>query len=131
MKKVLQLIVLLSFIINCLAQKNSYSGIQLNFYSENNGSLNDRNSTNTQENQKSNISFTPNKGQIADMKGIVCPDVLYKSNGGDVDVFLRKSGISYVLSNMTQVMEKAEKQMEDMEHSIGFNQDAFQQKKLN
>ncbi|MBI2271746.1 MAG: SBBP repeat-containing protein [Bacteroidetes bacterium] len=58
------------------------------------------------------ISFTPNKGQVADAAGDLRPDVLYKGEGGGSDIYIRKTGISYVLSNVNEVtkeiIEKAE-----------------------
>ena len=62
----------------------------------------------------SGICFTPNKGQIADMDGKLCPDVLYKGDGGGADIYLRKTGLSYVYSNMGEVMYKVNEQVEEL-----------------
>ncbi|MBI2269337.1 MAG: hypothetical protein HYU69_03165 [Bacteroidetes bacterium] len=65
----------------------------------------------------SGMSFTPNKGQIADMNGKPCPDVLYKGETPGADIYLRKTGISYVLSDMNQVMHEIEEEVEEKEHN--------------
>ncbi len=46
------------------------------------------------------ITFTENKGQVTDNQKHVRPDILYKGDGAGVDVYLRKTGVSYVLSNL-------------------------------
>ncbi|MBI2271001.1 MAG: PKD domain-containing protein [Bacteroidetes bacterium] len=63
----------------------------------------------------SGMSFTLNKGQIADRNGKPCPEVLYKSETPGADIYLRKTGLSYVLSNMNQVMHEIEEQVEEKE----------------
>ncbi|MBI2269011.1 MAG: SBBP repeat-containing protein [Bacteroidetes bacterium] len=63
------------------------------------------------------ISFTPNKGQMADKNGKPCPDILYKGDGAGADIYLRKTGISYVYSNMAEVMHEVFEKVEEMEHS--------------
>jgi PKD repeat protein len=60
------------------------------------------------------LCFTPNKGQIADMDGKPCQDVLYKGDGGGANIYLRKTGISYVYSNMGGVMHDAEEEVEEL-----------------
>ncbi|MBI2270668.1 MAG: SBBP repeat-containing protein [Bacteroidetes bacterium] len=62
----------------------------------------------------SGLCFTPNKGQIADMEGKLCPDVLYKGETAGADIYLRKTGISYVYSNMGEVMHNIDEQVEDL-----------------
>lgn len=52
--------------------------------------------------------FTPNRGQLVDMKGHLCPDVLYRGNGGGADIFLRKTGISYVYTTMNNKLQNTE-----------------------
>ncbi len=42
--------------------------------------------------------FTENKGQIIDTEGHLRPDILYKGQTYGTDVYLRKTGFSYVLS---------------------------------
>ena len=44
------------------------------------------------------MSFVKNRGQVADMNGSARPDILYSANAGTTTVFLRKGGISYVLT---------------------------------
>lgn len=60
------------------------------------------------------IRFTPNKGQIVDKDGRQCPDVLYKGDGGGGDIYLRKTGISYVYNNMGEVTNRVEEQVEEL-----------------
>ncbi|MFO0321703.1 MAG: hypothetical protein ACK504_04665, partial [Bacteroidota bacterium] len=50
------------------------------------------------------MNFTPNQGQVADMSGALRPDVLYTSDAGNANIYLRKTGLSYVISNMGAVM---------------------------
>lgn len=67
------------------------------------------------QSQKSNgLCFTPNKGQIIDMAGQLCPNVLYKGDGGGADIYLRKTGISYVFSNSDQVIHEVGEQVEGL-----------------
>ncbi|MBI2271682.1 MAG: hypothetical protein HYU69_15170, partial [Bacteroidetes bacterium] len=62
------------------------------------------------------MRFTPNKGQIADMNGKPCLNVLYKGegDGADADIYLRKTGISYVYNNIGEVMQKVGEQVENL-----------------
>lgn len=60
------------------------------------------------------MGFTPNKGQIADREGNLRPDVLYKADSHGGEVYLRKTGISYVFSNMTEVQHRIRKQVEEI-----------------
>lgn len=60
------------------------------------------------------LYFTPNKGQIADMNGKLCPDILYKGEGGGIDIYLRKTGMSYVSNNMDEVINGINKQIEKL-----------------
>ena len=65
--------------------------------------------TSLEKNLRGNgMCFTPNKGQVATMEGKLAPDVLYKGSGGGADVYLRKTGISYVFSDMGKVMHEIE-----------------------
>lgn len=58
--------------------------------------------------------FTPNEGQIIDMEGHLCPDVLYKRTGSGADVYLRKKGISYVyFNNEVKTAKASDKQNQD------------------
>ncbi|MBI2270637.1 MAG: SBBP repeat-containing protein [Bacteroidetes bacterium] len=59
--------------------------------------------------------FTQNKGQIIDADKNLRPDVLYKGEGAGADIYLRKTGISYVYSNMAEIMHEVEERIEDME----------------
>jgi PKD repeat protein len=61
------------------------------------------------------MKFTQNKGQIIDMGQQLQPDVLFKGNGGGVDVYIRKTGISYVLTNMGEAIHEIDEQTEELE----------------
>jgi PKD repeat protein len=65
---------------------------------------------------ESTINFVPNKGQIADRDGIVRPDVLFQLE--NQDVYLRKTGITYVLSNLENVIDEIHEKVEEMEESV-------------
>lgn len=60
------------------------------------------------------MMFTENKGQIVDMEQRLRPDVLFKGDDGGADVYLRKTGISYVLSDLGKVTYQIEERMEDL-----------------
>lgn len=75
------------------------------------------------------LCFTPNKGQLADTDGKLCPDVLYKGEGNGADIYLRKTGISYVYSNAGEVMHDIDEQIEELEHSGNSDILTVQQKK--
>ncbi|MBL7892649.1 MAG: SBBP repeat-containing protein [Bacteroidia bacterium] len=62
----------------------------------------------------SGIMFTPNKGQVADMNGKFCADVLYKSEGNGADIYLRKTGVSYTYTNMGEVMYDVHEKVEEL-----------------
>ncbi|MBL7892136.1 MAG: PKD domain-containing protein, partial [Bacteroidia bacterium] len=61
------------------------------------------------------MSFTPNKGQFVDMNKQQRPDILYKGEGAGADIYLRKSGISYVLSDANETWHKIHEAMEEKE----------------
>jgi len=63
----------------------------------------------------SRMTFIPNEGQITDMGGHLRPDVLYKGGGGGADVYLRKTGISYVYSNINEVNKKVNLEVKNLE----------------
>jgi hypothetical protein len=63
------------------------------------------------------MSFTQNKGQISDMNRQPRPDVLYKGNGAGTDIYLRKTGVSYILSNMSEIMHEVDERLEEFEKS--------------
>ncbi len=67
------------------------------------------------------MAFTPNKGQIADMEGNLRPDVLYKADIHGGEVYLRKTGISYVFSNMAEVQHRVHQQVQE----IGYTTKGF------
>ncbi|HSY75766.1 MAG TPA: SBBP repeat-containing protein, partial [Bacteroidia bacterium] len=46
------------------------------------------------------LEFIPNKGQFADMSGKVRNDVLFYAASGNAQIYLRNSGISYVVSKV-------------------------------
>ncbi|MBI2268725.1 MAG: PKD domain-containing protein [Bacteroidetes bacterium] len=60
------------------------------------------------------MSFAPNKGQIVDMDGKLRPDVLYHGGGGGADVYLRLTGMSYVYTNMGEVINEADEYVENL-----------------
>lgn len=62
----------------------------------------------------SGMMFAENKGQYVDMDRKSRPDILFKGSGAGADVYLRKTGISYVLNNMGYVKSTIEEQLEEM-----------------
>jgi len=46
------------------------------------------------------MQFIENKGQIADMNNQLRPDILYMGDGGGAKIYLRKTGVSYVLTKI-------------------------------
>jgi len=75
------------------------------------------------------LLFTPNKGQIADVDGNLRPDVLYKGSGVGADIYLRKTGISYVFTNLGEVMKQVKEQAEALEMAGKFREADENQKK--
>jgi len=65
----------------------------------------------------SGLMFTPNKGQIADMEGHLRPDVLYQGDGKAGSVYLRKTGFSYVFTDVNEVIARVNKEAERLELS--------------
>jgi PKD repeat protein len=61
--------------------------------------------------------FTQNKGQLTDMDNRIRPDILYKSSSNGSDIYLRKAGLSYVFSNLSEVMHEVKEQMEELGRS--------------
>lgn len=61
------------------------------------------------------MNFIENKGQLVDMNNNLRSDILYAGDGGGMQVYLRKTGISYVLSNMTEVMKEVKREIEESE----------------
>lgn len=64
----------------------------------------------------SGMNFTQNRGQVVDMKYQERPDVLFKSENKGTDIYIRKTGISYVLNNMAAVLRRIH---EENEHNGG------------
>ena len=60
---------------------------------------------------RNDLIFTPNKGQIVDMNHQPRPDVLFKGSVAGGDVYVRKSGMSYVLNDWSQVSQKVTKEI--------------------
>jgi len=58
------------------------------------------------------MMFTENKGQIVDMKQQARPDILFKGDGAGMDVYIRRTGVSYVANNLTEIIQKADAQLE-------------------
>lgn len=59
------------------------------------------------------LNFIQNKGQIVDLDQNQRPDILFRGAGAGADVYLRKSGISYVLSNIADVKREAAQKAEE------------------
>lgn len=78
-----------------------------------------------------NMHFTPNQGQVADINGNLCPDILYKGDGGGSDVYLRKNGISYVYSNISQVSKEVSEQVEGLIKSRKISEGKGEETKFN
>lgn len=51
------------------------------------------------------LMFTQNSGQIVDMENHLRPDVLFKGSASGTDIYLRKTGISYVMSNIGAITD--------------------------
>lgn len=66
-------------------------------------------------NQKKENHFTPNIGQVTDFNRKFCSDVLYKSNSNGAEIYLRKTGISYVFNNVNEIQNKIDKELESLE----------------
>ncbi len=65
------------------------------------------------------IGFTENKGQVADHEGNLRPDILFTGDGGGTLLFIRNTGISYVLSKSDEEPEETEptfKVQENLKH---------------
>lgn len=63
------------------------------------------------------VRFTPNQGQIVDMEGKLRPDILYNGSGAGADIYIRKTGLSYVYSNTGEVMRRLDGELEEAEKS--------------
>jgi len=75
------------------------------------------------------MQFTENKGQIVDMNDQLRLDILFVGDGGGMNVYLRKTGISYVLAKY----EGFEEDEKDLEHlnTVGNRQLTSMQTKNN
>ncbi len=58
------------------------------------------------------ISFVENRGQIVDMDGNLCPDILYSADAGAARLYFTQRGVSYVF-------QRAEEGSADIERSAG------------
>ncbi|MBI2270670.1 MAG: PKD domain-containing protein [Bacteroidetes bacterium] len=96
------------FVSQSLAQQNIEPSLSAKFMSQ------DGKQQSIQSIRGNGLCFTPNKGQIVDMAGNLCPDLLYKGDGGGADMYLRKTGISYVYNNMGTVQHKVNEQVEEL-----------------
>src|SRR5437879_449245 len=56
------------------------------------------------------LTFIENKGQVIDADKNLRPDILFVGDGGGAKVYLRKTGISYVISNAGSVLGAFKKQ---------------------
>jgi len=64
------------------------------------------------------LMFTENKGQIVDVEQKTRPDVLFKGCGKGTDIYIRKTGISYVASNLGELLQKEKQESEkNKEHT--------------
>ncbi|MCC6691202.1 MAG: hypothetical protein IT235_06675 [Bacteroidia bacterium] len=77
----------------------------------------------------SGMLFTPNKGQRADREGNLHPEILYKGDGGGADVYLRRTGVSYVTSNMGEVMHEINTEVELKKIDQNFSQQQVEELK--
>lgn len=76
------------------------------------------------------MQFTQNKGQVVDMRQQTRSDILFKGDGGGADVYLRKTGLSYVVSNLPDVMHEVNEQVEELEESGEINSSNAERKRL-
>lgn len=60
------------------------------------------------------MMFTQNKGQIIDIDKNQRPEILFKGEGGGADVYLRKTGISYVYSNCSEILRELNESAEEL-----------------
>lgn len=64
------------------------------------------NSAKTDNYKLSTAAFTENKGQIANEKGQLCSDCLFRFSSNGVDVYLKRDGIAYVHKKTVPVEDK-------------------------
>ncbi len=65
------------------------------------------------------MMFTPNKGQLVDADKKARPDILFKGVGKGTDVYIRKNGVSYVESNIGEVMNEINEEVDDNQKKGG------------
>jgi len=58
------------------------------------------------------VSFTANKGQVADIRNQRHPEILFHADGKGTQVYLRKTGVSYVVSNEGELIAGAKEKAE-------------------
>jgi len=64
--------------------------------------------------KQTGMLFTQNKGQIVDADKQQRPDILFKTGCSGTDIYLRKTGISYVLNNLGVTLQDIEVQIEGL-----------------
>ncbi len=64
---------------------------------------------NTPSLRASGICFTENKGQVSDTIANQRPDILYTGDAGEMSLFIRTTGVSYVLHRSDAIPEEADK----------------------
>ncbi|MBI2270512.1 MAG: gliding motility-associated C-terminal domain-containing protein [Bacteroidetes bacterium] len=77
----------------------------------------------------SGMCFTENKGQIADMNGKLCSDILYRSESAGADIYIRKTGMSYVLNNSAELLHRLEEQEAEFEREGKVNSENVKEKR--
>src|ERR1035438_7393895 len=71
------------------------------------------------------MGFTENKGQVVDLNQELRPDVLFKGDGAAAEVYIRKTGISYVFSNLTEIINGIDAGLEQQKRTqnpVSFNE---------
>jgi len=76
-----------------------------------------------------NLEFIENRGQVVDMEGNLRPDILYVGDGGGAKIYLRKGGVSYVMSEV-EGLEEIEELEEEIEHEKNEIEKKKKQEKL-
>ena len=65
------------------------------------------------------IEFVENNGQVADMNNHLRPDILFSGEAGGMKIYLRKTGISYVMVKKEERMsENSETAKMDKESKV-------------
>jgi len=65
----------------------------------------------------SGLMFTQNMGQLVDMQQNLRSDVLFKGSGNGADIYLRKTGVSYVLTNLNEIANTIDIEAEEARNS--------------